>query len=198
MATSEHWQIPWVVELMARERPLSVLDVGAGWGKFGVLAREYAQPQRLDAIDVAPPRYPVYDHVYVGDVRDLDRLIPAETPRYDLALVVEVLEHFEKADGWRVLELLSQRARRILIATPWGYRPQEAPGLPYESHRSGWYPWEFRGLYHIHDWRVYPGHFTRHLKIPRMWQFAVLLSSRTEVATAGPMRVMATASPAGP
>jgi hypothetical protein len=186
MATSEHWQIPWVVELMARERPASVLDVGAGWGKFGVLAREYSSPQRVDALDVSPPRYPVYDHVFLGDMRELDRLIPPETPRYDLALVVEVLEHLEKAEGWSVLERLARRARKVLVATPWGFRPQEAPGLPFEIHRSGWYPWEFRRRFRVHEWRVYPGHFTRWLKLPRLWQFTVLLSSRSHPGPGGP------------
>ncbi len=189
MATSEHWQIPWVVELLTRARPSSVLDVGAGWGKFGVLAREYANPQRVDALDVSPPRYAVYDHVFLGDVRELDRLIPAGTPRYDLALFVEVLEHLEKEEGWKVLESLARRAHRVLVATPWGFRAQEADGLPFETHRSGWYPWEFGRRFCVHAWRVYPGHMTRRLKLPRLWQFAVLISSRAEPCPSDPLGV---------
>jgi len=59
MPTSEHWQIPWIVELIAREQPASVLDLGAGYGKYGVMTREYAVASRLDAVDANPPRYPV-------------------------------------------------------------------------------------------------------------------------------------------
>ncbi len=178
MPTSEHWQIPWVVDLIARAQPASVLDVGAGWGKYGVLTREYAAPQRVDAVDVNPPRYPVYDHLYLGDVRELDRLIPADTPRYDLALFIDVIEHLEKAEAWTLLDRLARRARRVLVVTPGGFRAQEVPGQPFETHRSGWYPWEFGRRFRVRAWRVFPGHLTRRLRLPRLWQLAVLLEAK--------------------
>ena len=178
MPTSEYLQIPWIVDLIAREQPASVLDLGAGFGKYGVLTREYADPQRLDAVDANPPRYPVYDHVYLGDLRELERLLPADAPRYDLALFVDAIEHLEKAEAWALLDTLTRRARRVLVATPWGFRPQEVPGQPYETHRSGWYPWEFGRRYRVHAWRVFPGHLTRHLRLPRLWQIVVLLGSK--------------------
>ncbi len=178
MPTSEYLQIPWIVDLIAREQPGTVLDLGAGFGKYGVLTREYASPQRLDAVDANPPRYPVYDHVFLGDLRELDRLLPADAPRYDLALFVDAIEHLEKAEAWALLDSLTRRARRVLVATPWGFRPQEVPGQPFETHRSGWYPWEFGRRYRVHAWRVFPGHLTRHLRLPRLWQFAVLLGRR--------------------
>jgi len=178
MPTSEYLQIPWIVELIARERPASVLDLGAGFGKYGVLTREYAGPRRLDAVDANPPRYPVYDHVYLGDLRDLERLLPTDAPRYDLALFVDAIEHLEKVEAWGLLDSLTRHARRVLVATPWGFRPQEVPGQPYETHRSGWYPWEFARRYRVHAWRVFPGHLTRHLRLPRLWQIAVLLGRR--------------------
>jgi hypothetical protein len=156
-----------------------VLDVGAGWGKYGVLAREYASPRRLDALDVNPPRYPVYDHLWLGDLRELDRLIPADLPPYDLALLIDVIEHLEKAEAWAVLDALARHARRVLVATPWGFRPQEVPGKPFETHRSGWYPWEFGRRFRVHAWSVFPGHLTRHLRLPRLWQLVVLLEARS-------------------
>lgn len=179
--TSKHWQIPWIVEIITREQPSSVLDLGAGYGKYGVLVREYTAPSRLDAVDVNPPRYPVYDHVYLGDLRQIERLLPADAPTYDLALIVDAIEHLEKPDAWALLDTLMHRriARRVLVATPWGFRPQEDPDLPYETHCSGWYPWEFGRRYRVRAWSVFPGHFTRYLCLPRLWQFAVLLEART-------------------
>ena len=179
MPTSEHHQIPFVVDAMAEVRPASVLDVGCGWGKYGVLAREYTSATRIDAVDVNPPRYPVYDHFYAGDVRELGRLLPADAPRYDLALFLDVIEHFGKAEGWAVCEQLVQRAERVLITTPWGFRRQEIPGMPYETHRSGWLPWEFRGRFRVHRTRVFPGHYTRHLRLPRLWQLLVVIGRRS-------------------
>ena len=91
MPTSEHWQIPWVLEVIHREQPKSVLDVGAGYGKFGMLAREYAAPERVDALDVNQPRFETYDHVYLGDLRDIDRVLPEQAPVYDLALFIDTI-----------------------------------------------------------------------------------------------------------
>ena len=177
MTTSEHSQIPKVMSVIVRERPQSVLDVGAGWGKYGVLAREYAEPALVDAIDAIPPRYPVYDHVFVGDIRDLDRVLPADAGPYDLALLIEVIEHLEKDEAWRVLDQLMRRAKRVLITTPLGFRRQEVPDLPFENHRSGWHLSDFSRRCVVHHWRIYPTHFSRFLGIPKLWQLLVLVSA---------------------
>src|SRR6266436_3092984 len=107
---------------MIRERPQRLLDVGAGWGKFGVLAREYAEPATVDAIDANPPRYPVYDRTFIGDIRELGRVLPVDAEPYDLALLIDVIEHLTKEEGWRLLDDLTVRAKRILLTTPLGFR----------------------------------------------------------------------------
>jgi hypothetical protein len=177
MPTSEHWQIPRVVDAMLRVAPRTVLDVGAGYGKYGVLAREYARPERVDAVDANPPRYPVYDHVWLGDVRELERLLP-EGSGWDLALFVDTLEHLEKDEGWALLDRLTVRARRVIVTTPWGFRRQEIPGQPYETHRSGWLPWEFGRRFRVEHLEVFPGHYTRWLRLPRLWQILAVLARR--------------------
>ncbi len=178
MPSSEHWQIPRVVDVIVREQPRSVLDVGAGWGKYGVLSREYANPNRVDAIDANEPRYPVYDHVYRGDIVTIDTLLPNDGFRYDLALFIDTIEHLEKPQAWTLLDQLTRRARRVLVTTPWGFRHQEIPGQPFETHRSGWLPWEFKARYDVHRTQVFPGHFTKHLRLPRLWQILVLVGAR--------------------
>jgi len=178
MVTSEHWQIPKVIENVIRIQPKTVLDAGAGWGKFGVLVREYAPVERVDMIDVAPPRYPVYDNVYIGTILESDRILPADAPVYDLALFIEVIEHLEKEDGWKVLDMLTRRAHQVIVTTPLGFRPQEAEGLPYETHRSGWYPWEISKRFRVLRTQIYPGHYTRHLHLPSHWQFLVVIAAR--------------------
>jgi hypothetical protein len=177
MTTSEFSQIPEVVDILVKERPQSVLDVGSGWGKYGVLAREYAEPAIVDAIDVMPPRYQVYDHAFVGDIRELDRVLPKEAGPYDLALLIEVIEHLEKSDAWELLDRLVRRAKRVLITTPLGFRPQDVPDMPFENHRSGWFPWQF-SRYRIHRWKIYASHESRFLRIPKLWQMLVLISAR--------------------
>ena len=180
MHTSQYLQIPFIVGEMVREQPGSVLDVGCGFGKYGVMAREYTPATRVDCIDVDPPRYPVYDNVYVGDIREMSKLLPADAPRYDLAIFLEVIEHLEKPDAYAVVDQLCERAKRVIITTPWGFRHQEFPGLPFETHRSGWYPWDFSRRYRQHRWQVFPGHLTRHLRLPRLWQLLVVVSRKGE------------------
>jgi SAM-dependent methyltransferase len=179
MPTSEHWQIPKIVDVIASLRPRSVLDVGAGYGKYGLLAREYGDAERVDAVDANAPRFQVYDHVYVGDIRHLDTVLPADAPHYDLALFIDVIEHLEKPEALKVLDDLTRRARRVLITTPFGFRTQEIPGMPFETHRSGWYPWEFSKRYRVVRSSVFPGHFTRFLRRPRLFQILVLLEARS-------------------
>jgi SAM-dependent methyltransferase len=178
MPTSEHWQIPLVVDVIAREKPARVLDVGAGYGKYGVLAREYGGSTRVDAVDVNAPRYPVYDHVYLGDIRELDKVLPEEARDYDLALFIDVIEHLEKGDAYRVLEGLARRAKKVLITTPLGFRQQEIEGMPFETHRSGWFPGDFGKRLRVHQWKMFPGHYSRWLHLPRLWQLLVLVSAR--------------------
>ena len=178
MPTSEHWQIPHVLDCLARELPSTVLDVGAGYGKYGCLAREYAPVTRVDALDVNPPRLPCYDHVYLGDIRQLDRVLPSDAPRYDLALLIDVIEHLEKPAGYELLERLLGRARRVLLTTPLGFRPQEIPGQPFETHRSGWFPWDFGRRFQLHRWRIFPGHYSRLLRRPRLWQLLAVVGAR--------------------
>jgi len=178
MPTSEHWQIPRVCDVLATEKPKQVLDVGAGYGKYGLLAREFGEADRVDAIDANPPRFDVYDHVYLGDLRSIDTLLPADAPRYDLALFIDVIEHLEKADAWAFLDRLTRRAKRVLITTPWGFRPQEIPGMPWETHRSGWYPWEFGKHYRVVNWSVFPGHYSKFMRRPRLWQVLVVLEAK--------------------
>lgn len=178
MPTSEHWQIPKIVDVIARAQPRRVLDVGAGYGKYGLLAREYGGAERVDAVDANAPRFPVYDHVYLGDIRRLDQVLPEPNSPYDLALFIDVIEHLEKDDGWRVLEDLTHRAKQVLVTTPFGFRRQEIPGMPYETHRSGWYPWEFGKRFQVRRWQVFPGHYTRFFRRPRLFQVLVLLERR--------------------
>lgn len=175
MGTSEHWQIPHVVNILLQLRPKSILDLGSGYGKFGVLSREYLSVERLDGIDAEKPRYDVYDHFYMGDLRHLDTLLPAGTPRYELALLIEVIEHLEKPDAIELLGRIGTKARRLLVTTPFGFRHQEFAGDPFATHRSRWFPWDFERSFRVQSMQIYPGHFSRHLRIPLLWQILCLI-----------------------
>lgn len=175
--TSEHWQIPWVVDLIRQVNPRSVLDVGCGWGKYGTLVREYTEAERVDALDRNLPRYRVYDRVFLGNACS-PRTLPKNAPLYDLVLCVDMIEHVHPLEVMPMLRHLSGRARLVLVVSPLGFRRQDAPDVPFGAHLSGWYPWQFVHDFHIEAWRIFPGRFSRHLRLPRSWQFAVLLRRR--------------------
>lgn len=139
---------PRIVHLVETADPhRSILDVGPGFGKYGILLREYLnrKPERLDAIEVEPsyvtPRLEaLYDELVVGDVRDHGHAFFAA---YDLVLLVDVIEHLEKDEG---LELLERIPGRVVVCTPEEFF-SNGPGLPdSETHRSLWTRADFESV----------------------------------------------------
>lgn len=120
-----------------------MLDVGPGHGKAGILLREYAGVERVDAVEAWPayrtPRlHALYDTVFACDVLDLP---PLALRGYELVLMVEVLEHLEKADG---LALIDRIPGWIVICTPAAFfQNPEADAIPPERHRSLWSATDF-------------------------------------------------------
>jgi hypothetical protein len=65
---------------------------------------------------------------------------------FDVVVALDVVEHFEKDDGWRFLDAIEAVARRrVVVFTPNGFLPQgEKDHNPLQIHRSGWTTGEFR------------------------------------------------------
>jgi hypothetical protein len=151
MPTSDCSNIPFVVDQLQKLRPKRILDVGVGFGKWGVLAREYLdvwygrfrieeRTVRIEGIEIhAPYRNPIWDAVYdvvhVGDARQIiDGL-----GQYDVAILCDVIEHFEKDDGRALLEALLGHCKFVLITTPVDFWAQGAVGgNSHERHLSLW------------------------------------------------------------
>lgn len=140
MPTSNLAVWPWIIQYVHEVPHERILDVGPGWGKAATLLREYlnTKPEQIDAIELHDPYveahrlHALYDEVLVGDVCDLD---DDELARYDLVLMVDVIEHIEKE---RAVELLQRIPGRVVICTPVEFF-SNGPGLPEsETHRSHW------------------------------------------------------------
>lgn len=160
MPSSQYNQINEIIEIISRLRPKKLLDIGPGFGKYGVLAREYLElwdgrnqysdwQHRIDCIEghekyiTSLHRY-IYNNIYTGDAARI--LFDLET-RYDLVLMIDVLEHFEHSEGLKILQYLSQGESHILISTPKFVNPQEDVfENPFEKHRSGWKKKHFRSF----------------------------------------------------
>lgn len=138
---------PTIIHLVHTQSHKSVLDVGPGRGKYGLLLREYLNepPEILDAIEVEPSYVTdrlraVYDEVFLDDVRNWSR---QDLGFYDVVLLVDVIEHLDKSDG---LELLGRIPGRVVICTPEEFF-SNGPGLPpSEEHRSLWTKPDFESV----------------------------------------------------
>jgi len=116
MPTSHLHQLSHIVEAIDVLNPRTMLDVGVGFGKYGVLAREFLElrdgrsryddwQRRIDGIEVfegylTPLHRFVYDEIHIGNAIDVLPTLPAV---YVLAWLVDGLEHFSKSDGDMVL-----------------------------------------------------------------------------------------------
>jgi len=166
MPTSNYRLIPNIIRVARDISPRSVLDVGIGFGKYGFLLREYLDVQsqgsgRFDAsvrnvvIDgievfeeyVTDLQRLIYDRIYIGDAKEvIGNLGP-----YDMILICDVIEHFQKEDGLLFLDKVMARVRKAaVITTPAHSYPQGAVyGNPAEEHVSQWVVADFRRFGHL-------------------------------------------------
>jgi hypothetical protein len=152
MPSSQHYHISKILNMIIHINPMSVLDIGTGFGKYGVLCREYLELwdgrhnysqflRRIDGVEVfgdyiTPLHKFVYNNIYVNDIIEvLDKI----EYRYDLVLLIDVLEHFEKDQGENLLRKILYMSDGMLISTPKNPSKQkDAFNNVYETHRSKW------------------------------------------------------------
>ncbi len=120
--------------------PYRVLDVGPGYGKYGLILREYLTPPTvIDAVEAerrycTPRLRAIYDSVIVNDAR---RLHQHALDRYDLIVMVDVIEHLSIEEGQ---SFLNRCHGSVIVTTPTVFfqNPEAEQGWPTEEHRSFW------------------------------------------------------------
>ena len=132
MPSSPYKHISKVMDIIYKLSPNSILDVGAGFGKYGLLCREY-----LELWDGRNKYHEfIYNNIYSEDITVL---IDKIDYRYDLVLLIDVLEHFDKPTGHSLLDKLLRQNNGVLISTP--KNPSAQTGVfknIYETHRAKW------------------------------------------------------------
>lgn len=137
--------VPTVLNHMVALDPSSVLDVGPGFGKYGVLFREYC-PRHPIMVGVeawepyveAHRLRGIYDQLHVGDVLDLDDVT---LNACDVVYLGDVIEHLDKDAA---LGLLQRIRGPVVINTPEHFF-HNGDNLPWtETHRSHWTLEDFR------------------------------------------------------
>lgn len=96
MPTSYPENISSIICFIRHLKPKSVLDIGPGFGKYGLLCREYLDiwnkwtyskdkwDIRIDAIEafanyITPVHKYIYNNIYIGDAKELIRILKPDT-----------------------------------------------------------------------------------------------------------------------
>lgn len=134
---------------MMCQRPSRFLDIGCGNGKWGFLAREYAdiwhwKPWGTCVVDgvevferyILPHHRLIYSRIIIGDALSV---LPTLTEPYDIAVCADMIEHLTIEDGRRLLDMIRTVARVAYVTTPvnW-YRQGAAHGNEAERHLCLW------------------------------------------------------------
>ncbi len=158
MPTSHHKQISKILDLVILNNPKSVLDIGTGFGKYGMLIREYLElwdgrenykdfRRVIDGIEaypdyITPVHKFIYDNLYIGNASSVINNLSTE---YDLVLLIDVLEHFEQLEGEIIINKILKRNKVLLISVPKLVEDQDDSfGNPFEIHKSQWSKKNFR------------------------------------------------------
>jgi len=128
--------IPIILETVNKRNPHKILDVGAGMGKYGLLLREQylsEQAQRrvlmpiddliIDAIEDTEYMwnfrdgliFKIYNTVHKTGV--FENIPLFEKERYDIALLIDVVEHWTKENALRLIREIIKYTD-VLVSTP--------------------------------------------------------------------------------
>lgn len=164
MPTSDYNQISEVMHAVDFVSPNSILEIGVGFGKFGVLFRELLEvgkrqnldPKkwevRIEGIEIfADYRNQVWDYAYnkvhIGDALPFLR---NSKDKFDLIICCDVIEHFEKEEGQLLLSEMLKHGKVVLLTSPLGFMKQDPIfGNPHEEHKSEWGLSDFKGIPHV-------------------------------------------------
>lgn len=168
MPTSYHGQISTILDFIIEEKPKSILDIGVGFGKYGILCR--------DALDIPFERYKkddwetiidgiegyisyrnpihdyVYNEVYYGLIEDI---IDNIHKHYDIALMIDVLEHFDKEIGEKTINKILKKCKALIISVPAIPAEQNYLDNELEIHKSVWTASDFK-IYDIKKVEIIP------------------------------------------
>lgn len=158
MPSSSPAFVPEVVILLETIMPKRILDVGFGWGKYAVISREFLQGKVdgliIDGIEPFEPyikdhQRALYDTIYKEPIED----IVDDLEKYDLILVMDIIEHLPKETGEEVLRKLLRKTKWIIVSTPNGFYEQGAEfGNERERHLSGWTNEDFDNFSTVKAW----------------------------------------------
>jgi SAM-dependent methyltransferase len=137
--------------------PTSILEIGVGWGRIGLMLCDMWPDAAYTGIDISPDRIteasrklPERAQLYPVDVLNY---MPSE--QFDLVIAVEVLMHVQPEDLRTVITRMKGWSRRWVYTVDWT-APVDKPVAPwnfrYDYTRYGLTVVGTTGLQSIHRW----------------------------------------------
>lgn len=152
MPVSDIANIAQILYRVSASNPKSVLELGVGFGKYGVLVREIQEAVngRCNKNDfknllVGVEGFPQYNNdnwanynsVLTQDFSDESNW--KDYAGYDMVLMIDSLEHVEKVKAKKLLQFLIDNNREVIVSVPLGHCPQGAVfGNVFETHQDDW------------------------------------------------------------
>ncbi len=159
MGTSNWQNISYNIDLVKKLDPSTILDVGIGFGRWGILFREFLEiwgdrnysgkwKRQIDGVEIFPDYIKpyhnyFYDNIYIENARDLVRRMKN---KYDLINCGDVIEHFEKKEALEFIDICLSKSKYLLINIPIGdnWKQGAINDNEYEIHRSAWSNADFK------------------------------------------------------
>ncbi|GAA1760291.1 class I SAM-dependent methyltransferase [Luedemannella helvata] len=149
----------WISHEIARLRPATLLDVGAGMGTYSNLLRAVTPGASWSCVEIFEPyvqRFSLhekYDVIYREDIRAF-----AWPTAYDVVILGDVLEHLTLDDARLVWAAARANARFVALSIPIVEYPQGPEnGNVHEAHLQEWnHDMVLKELAGVVRWQVNP------------------------------------------
>lgn len=133
----------WIIDREAK----TVLDVGSGPGLPMELLKVGHKFDKTVGVDLFKPyisetkKKKIHDNYVLQDIRKLD--FPDKS--FDVVMALQVLEHLEKKEAWKLVAKMEKIAKRqVILATPIGYMHHpHTDNNPHQEHKSAFQPEDF-------------------------------------------------------
>lgn len=144
--------IPQISRYLMNRKPKTILDIGIGFGMYGFLARNYGviwnnkltQEQYdnwkneiiIDGIEIYEPfitdlQRMLYNEIYIGDASK----IAPKLKDYDLYIMGDVIEHFEKDTAIELINKLKKKGKLFIITPDYFQEGSSSLGNNYDLHK---------------------------------------------------------------
>jgi hypothetical protein len=194
---TSNWQnISYNLTLVKKINPHKILDVGVGFGRWGILFREILEiwdeenysgkwNRQIDGVEIFEGYLKEYHRIFYTNIyrMDIRDFINISNQKYDLINCGDVIEHLDKTDGIELIKCFLERTKYLLINLPLGssWEQEMKNDNPYEKHLSGWskddfYEYENKKIKYFRD--IY------------FRKYAVVLISKTPINIENEFRIL--------